>query len=54
VASGTDKTYTITPAAGYHVADVLVDGASVGAVTSYTFTAVTTPHTISATFSVNL
>jgi len=36
------------------VADVLVDGASVGAVTSYTFTAVTTPHTISATFSVNL
>jgi len=32
------KAFTITPAAGYHIADVLVDGASVGAVTSYTFT----------------
>lgn len=42
--------YTITPATGYHVADVLVDGSSVGAATSYTFTNVTTTHTITATF----
>ena len=31
------QTFTITPGAGYYVADVLVDGVSVGPVTSYTF-----------------
>jgi hypothetical protein len=50
---GASQTYTITPAAGYHVADVLVDGASVGAVTTYTFTNVTANHTIAATFAAN-
>ncbi len=39
-------TFTITADAGYHVADVLVDGASVGAVTSYKFTSVVADHTI--------
>ncbi|HET9681388.1 MAG TPA: LamG-like jellyroll fold domain-containing protein, partial [Candidatus Limnocylindrales bacterium] len=53
VPHGTDKTFAITPAAGYHVADVLVDGASVGAVAGYTFTAVTAPHTIAASFAIN-
>jgi hypothetical protein len=48
-----NKTYTIAATAGYHIADVLVDGVSVGAVTTYTFTNVTTPHTISATFELN-
>ena len=43
------RAFTITPATGYHVADVLVDGSSVGARTSYTFTNVTANHTISAT-----
>src|SRR5207247_2526914 len=43
---------TITPAAHYHVADVLVDGSSVGAVTSYTFSNVTGDHTIAATFAI--
>src|SRR5439155_1079883 len=33
------KTFTITANNGYHVADVLVDGGSVGAVTSYTIVA---------------
>ena len=33
---GDDQSFTITPDAGYHVLDVLVDGISVGAVTSYT------------------
>lgn len=48
---GTNQAYTITPSAGYVVQDVLVDGVSVGAVTSYTFTSVTAgPHTISASF----
>ena len=51
--SGATPTYTITPDTGYHVADVLVDGSSVGAVTSYTFPSLTTSHTISATFAIN-
>ena len=38
---GANQSFTITPATNNHVADVLVDGASVGAVTSYTFTNVT-------------
>ncbi len=45
--------YSITPTAGYHVADVTVDGASQGAVTSYTFTDIRANHTISATFAAN-
>ena len=53
VAVGADETYTITPDAGYHVADVLVDGASVGAVTTYTFKNVAEAHTISASFAIN-
>ncbi len=54
VASGADLAFTITPSAGYRVAEVLVDGVSVGAVTSYTFNNVTASHTISATFASNL
>ncbi|MCX5888167.1 MAG: SBBP repeat-containing protein [Deltaproteobacteria bacterium] len=50
---GTNQAYTITPAANYHVADVLVDGVSVGAVTSFTFTAVAANHTISASFTID-
>ena len=53
VASGANQTYTIKANAGYHVADVLVDGSSVGAVGTYTFTNVTTPHAISASFAQN-
>ncbi len=51
VTYGSDKTFTITPETGYEVSDVLVDGVSVGAVTSHTFDDVTENHTISATFS---
>jgi hypothetical protein len=50
---GASQSFTITPEANYHVADVLVDGASVGAVTSFTFTNVTANHTISATFAID-
>ena len=50
---GGSQSYTITPDAGYHIADVLVDGSSVGAVTSYNFTNVTANHTISASFAIN-
>jgi sugar lactone lactonase YvrE len=45
-------TFTITPSTGYHIVDVLVDGVSVGAVTSYTFSSVTANHTIAASFAV--
>ena len=53
---GTDKTFTITPDAGYIVTDVVVsssggDLVSVGAVTSYTFTNVREIHTIQVYFS---
>ncbi|WKZ28958.1 MAG: PQQ-dependent sugar dehydrogenase [Patescibacteria group bacterium] len=51
VNSGANQSFTITPNGGYQVADVLVDGVSQGAVTSYTFTNVTANHTISASFS---
>lgn len=44
------KTFTITPASGFIVSDVLVDGASMGAVSSYTFSNVGANHTISASF----
>lgn len=48
---GQDVTVAITPRAGRTLLDVLVDGASVGIVSYYTFTDVTAPHTISAVFS---
>ncbi len=51
VTSGGTKTYTITPSSGYSISSVLVDGASVGAVSSYSFGGVTANHTISATFA---
>ncbi len=47
---GANQTYTITPNGGFNVQDVLVDGVSQGAITTYTFTNVTATHTISATF----
>ncbi|MCX6720204.1 MAG: fibronectin type III domain-containing protein [Candidatus Staskawiczbacteria bacterium] len=48
---GGSQIYTITPATGYQVADVLVDGTSQGAITTYAFNNITGGHTISATFS---
>jgi hypothetical protein len=50
VASGASRAFTITPATGYKVSNVLVDGASVGAVTTYTFSNVRANHTIAASF----
>ena len=51
VNSGTNQTYTITPDACYEVSDVLVDGISVGPVSTYTFNSINANHTISATFT---
>lgn len=50
VAKGGSKTFTITADEGWQIADVLVDGKSVGAVSSYTFKNVTEKHTITAMF----
>jgi hypothetical protein len=53
VSSGGSLTFSITPANGCSVAGVTVDGRSVGAVRSYTFSKVSANHTISATFIKN-
>ncbi len=51
VCSGTDKTYTVTPDAGYHIEDVAVDGTSIGNTPPFTISNVTGSHTIAATFA---
>ena len=51
VPKGESKTFTITPDSGYRIKDVLVDGKSVGAVSTYTFENVVDNHTIHATFA---
>jgi fibronectin type 3 domain-containing protein len=51
VTSGGSQTFQINPANGYQVSNVLVNGQSVGAVTSYAFNDVTAPKTISASFA---
>ena len=48
---GSMPVYTITPNAGYHISDVKVNGTSVGAVTTYTFPAITANKTIEAIFA---
>ena len=51
VKEGASQTFAITASEGYAIADVLVDGQSVGAVDSYTFENVTANHTIAALFT---
>jgi hypothetical protein len=48
---GGSQTYTIANTTGYYISAVTVDGASAGAITSYTFSNVQATHSISATFS---
>ncbi len=48
---GTNRAYTIQANAGYRIANVIVDGVSRGALASYTFSAVTAAHSISASFT---
>lgn len=50
IVQGGDMTFRMIPQQGYQVADVLVDGESVGAITRYTFEDVRRSHTISVTF----
>lgn len=51
---GASQAFAVVPSTGYHVADVLVDGVSVGQVTCYEFTNVTGNHSISAAFAINV
>jgi aryl-phospho-beta-D-glucosidase BglC (GH1 family)/ABC-type transporter MlaC component len=53
VNAGTSRSFTITPAAGFRIDDVKVNGVSVGAVGTYTFNNVTSNQTIAATFVAN-
>ena len=51
VEHGQSQTFTITPNDGYEIEDVLVDGSSHGAVSTYTFTDVQQDHTFAVTFA---
>ena len=53
VMQGANQTFTIAPNVNCHIADVQVDGQSVGPVSSYTVPAVSAPHSITAIFAVN-
>ena len=50
VREGEDQTFTITPDESYAVADVKIDGKSIGAVNSYAFENVGRTHTIEVIF----
>ncbi len=54
VLEGSSQAFTITPVAGYGIADVLVDGGSEGAVGFRVFNNVNSDHTIEASFIENM
>jgi hypothetical protein len=51
VNAGSNQTFQFIPDSGYKVLDVIVDGSSFGGNTSYTFTNVSSNHTITVTFT---
>lgn len=53
VSAGGSQTFTIAANSFYHVANVIVDGVSIGPANSYPFNNVTANHTISATFAID-
>lgn len=50
VVAGRHQSFTVLPDDGYSISDVLVDGVSVGAVSTFRFEKVKENHTITATF----
>ena len=50
VGEGNNQSFSISANGGFEIADVLVDNVSVGAVNSYTFSNVSSDHSIHATF----
>jgi PKD repeat protein len=57
VAYGGSQAYTITPASGYYISSILIDGSAYGSPSAsaviYTFSSVTADHTIAVTFAAN-
>ena len=53
VSNGSNQSFTISADATYDIQNVLVDGVSVGAVSTYSFANVTQNHTIQASFAIN-
>lgn len=53
IEKGKNVVYAISPNQDYHIKDVVVDGKSVGAVTTYTFYDLNADHTIVANFEKN-
>ena len=53
VAYSASQVFSITADANYHIVDVGADGASMGAKSEFTFTNVTSDHTITAAFAIN-
>jgi uncharacterized protein (TIGR02145 family)/uncharacterized repeat protein (TIGR02543 family) len=51
VTCGNDQAYTFSPSSGYKITDVLIDNASAGTLSSYTFKNVQSDHTIQVTFA---
>ena len=49
--AGTNQTFTITPSAYYQILNVQVDGVPQGPLATYTFTNVSTSHTIGVGFA---
>ncbi|MFA5104311.1 MAG: putative Ig domain-containing protein, partial [Candidatus Margulisiibacteriota bacterium] len=54
VTEGNNQTFTITAEVGYSISNVLIDGTGQGGISAYTFSNVTTTHTIEALFSIAL
>ncbi|MCX7944254.1 MAG: hypothetical protein N2746_07090 [Deltaproteobacteria bacterium] len=53
VPQGGSQTFLITPNQGYHIDQLLVDGKQVASTNSYTFSNVSSNHTISVSFAIN-
>ena len=51
VSHGATQKLTVAPASCHHIADVRVDGVSVGPLASVTLTSITAPHTVTASFA---
>ncbi|MFI5253325.1 MAG: T9SS type A sorting domain-containing protein, partial [Bacteroidota bacterium] len=51
---GSSPHFSISPNTGYHVDSLIIDGSSVPPDTQYTFTVVTTIHSIRAVFAINV
>ncbi len=52
VSEGSSMTFAFTPATGYDISSVTVDGSVIGAPTTYTFPAVSSNHAISVAFAI--